>query len=361
MLWSGRRPGPWTWYSLSRHGYHVIAAHPDGADDGWTPPGGTLRGYPDAVRRPGTFLDWLTRTCAHDGVDAVIPLDETLVGLLANAGDRFGAAVIGPDAGRYRALCDKAVLPVTCAEAGIGHPRTWLARSADDVAFIPGASWVVKPGRADAGGPAVEVVTRREVLAARVRGITARGSVAVVQEHLRGIQWGVWCVVTATGVTGLAARVRETAPRTAGTPSRFMVDGTGRHLVRDAGQLLGHAGFRGMANLDVIEADGRAHILDVNLRPAASAGLPVRAGIDLAAMAVADRLGMPTPAPRAFRPFAYTSVQGELAVLTSGRADGRGFATALRLAADILRPGVMADPSPLGDPGWYRSLLPLPR
>lgn len=83
VLWVGRRPGPLTCRSLERAGYRVLAAHPEGEHGGRS--GVALRPlrYPSPTDRPDEFLAFVAAVCRRRQVDAVLPLDEDIVKLLA--------------------------------------------------------------------------------------------------------------------------------------------------------------------------------------------------------------------------------------------------------------------------------------
>ncbi len=361
MVWSGRRPGPWTGRSLRDHGLRVIPAHPEGAAGAWDPTGDLLR-YPDPVVHPAAFLDWVEDRCRVMRIDAVVALDERAVELLGHVAPEVGGAVVvGPDRLQYRALCDKAVLPDTCAAAGVGHPDTAVVPPGGAAGPLPGLPCIVKPARSAVtlgpDVPFVAVARTRGERADMVERITGAGGTAIVQRRLEGPQWGVYCAATPEGVVGVAAAVLRTAPRAAGTPSRFAVGHADPGLVDLAGRLLGSVGYSGVANLDVIEAEGRFHVLDVNLRPAASAALPVHAGVHLVPTAVLSALGLPVPEPgRRPPPFTYVSVEGELGVLTGRDPAARPVAVVAALVRDALHPRVRLDPPP-SDVRWLASLV----
>jgi len=355
-VWAGRRPGPWTGRSLEGAGCTVLTAHPHGRHGAWAPRGARALRYPDPTADAEAFLRWLSGTCAQERIDAVLAQDEDVVRIVAEAApDLGGTVMVGPDAPRYRLLCDKAVLPTTCALAGVEHPATAVVGPHGVSGPLPALPCIVKPARSGSGEvpPAVVARTTAERDAAVAR-ITGAGGAALVQQRLHGEQWGVYCAALPGRTVGVAARVLCTSPRPAGTPSRFVVGPQRPDLVAMAGRLLASVGYLGMANLDVIEVDGRAHVVDVNLRPAASAGLPVHAGLDLAPMAVAAALELPLPEPAAPRRFTYVSVEGELGVLRDMDLRAR-----LRVLASLARGALdrhtVLDPPP-GDVRWLAGL-----
>lgn len=360
VLWVGHRPGPWVRRSLAAAGHRVLPAHPEGAPGG-RPVGARepLR-YPSPTRSPDAFVRWVRETCRISGVDVVLSLDEDITRLLAPHAPRLGGArVAGPDARQYRMLCDKGALAATAAAAGVGRPAA-VAVGADG----PRGDWpplpcVVKPHRstADTGDlPAVRVVHDAAARDRAVADLVDAGLGAVVEERVAGEQWVAHCVRAADGgFAGVAARVRETAPRDAGTPSVLDVVGDHPPVLDAVRRLFAHAGYVGLGNAQFLVRGGEVLVHDVNLRPPASIGLAVRAGFDAPAWGVAavlgDARGMSAPP---VRPFRYVSADGEAQVVAAHlRTDGgRGAApVAARVLAAGLPGGGMMDP-PLTDLAW---------
>ncbi|MCB0872390.1 MAG: ATP-grasp domain-containing protein [Thermoleophilia bacterium] len=360
LLWAGWRPGPWTGAALEGSGWHVTAAHPSDGGHAWSGSEGGLVRYPDPAHDEDAFVEWLAQACHQRRIDVVIPLEERIVEILARRGDRLRPALVaGPDAGQYRALCDKGVLPETCDVAGVPHPPTCVVTDRSGSAALPPLPNVVKPARELEVGedvPAARVVTTDAARAEAIERILAHGVPAVVQRELAGQQWGVYCAVDGRGVHGVAARVETTAPRVAGTPSRLQVRRTPDAVLAVARRLLEAVDYRGMANLDVIEVDGVVHVLDVNLRPAASAGLAVHAGVDLASIAIGDLIGRSPATPELRRGFRYVSLEGELRVLRELRGVRSRLALAVRLLRDVFDRGTLLDPSPT-DRRWLRGMV----
>ena len=147
VLWVGHRPGP----------VDVPLAASEGATGSARAPGRRHRrpragphapaAVPLAHRRLRT-PSWSSSrpTCRERGVDAVLPLDEDIVRLLAErAPDLGGAVVAGPDAAQYRALCDKGELARTARRAGVDHPCTIEVAGEPPADGWPELPCIVKP------------------------------------------------------------------------------------------------------------------------------------------------------------------------------------------------------------------------
>ena len=132
--------------SLERQGYRVVRAHPEGAAGGRSPACLAPLRYPPPTERRDAFLRFVEETCRASPPDAVLPLDEDIVRLLAEARlDLAGAALAGPDAGQYAALCDKGRLAEAARLAGVDHPRTVEAATVASTRDLPPAPCIVKP------------------------------------------------------------------------------------------------------------------------------------------------------------------------------------------------------------------------
>ena len=64
--------------------------------------------YPSPTSDPDGFLARIAEICRTHHVDAVVPLDEDIVRLIAERASEIGDVVIvGPNAHQYHTLCDK--------------------------------------------------------------------------------------------------------------------------------------------------------------------------------------------------------------------------------------------------------------
>lgn len=145
-------------------------------------------------------------------------------------------------------------------------------------------------------------------------------------------------------------RIERTFPRAAGMPSVIRVLAREGPPVDVARRLLDHVDYRGLANVQLFEREGRLLVHDVNLRPPAPVALSIAGGLNLPALAVAAVLERPWEPPRTrLAPFTYVSRFDELQGLGAD-ARGRGPVAAVRSRA----PGLgrrLVDP-PLRDPLW---------
>ncbi len=354
VVWTGYRPGPWVLRALRSAGHTAIGVHPE-------PAGGRSTACPRPLRCPAPATDpdgfraALARLCEDHRADAVLPLSENAVEVLAGGGRLLpaGAAIVGPDAERYAALCDKEQLARTLGAAGLESPAgvTVGARGPDGP--WPALPSIVKLRESAMGASAieVEVVHDEEARREAVDAILTAGHEALVQERVTGTHWTVHAVRGAGGrFAAVLGRIERTFPRPAGMPSVIRVLSREGPPVEVARRLLDHVDYRGLANVQLFERDGRFLVHDVNVRPPAPVALSIRAGLNLPALAVAAVLERPWEPPRGrLAPFTYVSRFDELRGLVSDARE-RGGAAALR-ARPRGRGRCLVDP-PLRDPLW---------
>jgi hypothetical protein len=363
VLWVGHRPGPWTCSSLERQGYRVLRAHPADATGGRSPAGARPLRYPSPTDAPEAFLDFVVRTCADRGVDVVLPLDEDIVRLLAErAPDLGGAAVAGPDAAQYLALCDKARLPESARRAGVDHPYTL-----EIAGELPADGWpelpcIVKPSISGSSGlwekPTLTATAQERDAA--VRELVAAGVPALVQERLTGPRYVGHCVLSDHAFDFLGFRVDRDYPRGAGPASVMHTAAVPAAVIDATRRLLDLVGYRGPCSLSFIERDGRFLVHDVNLRLGATVEGSIRAGFDLPARSVEAALGRPCPPLPPLAPTRYVRFDGELRELVRALRRRAGGESALTLArwigAGFISRRTVLDPSPF-DPSWALGLL----
>ena len=363
VLWVGHRPGPWTCRSLRRGGHRVVPAHPAGATGGRGPGRRHPLRYPSPTDAPDAFLEFVAAACRRLGVDAVLPLDEDIVRLLAERGPDLGGAVVaGPDAAQYRALCDKGELARTAERAGVDHPLTIEIAGEPPADGWPELPCIVKPRISGSSGlwekPMLATTARERDDA--IRALVAAGIPALVQERVVGPRYVGHCVLSDHGFDFLGFRVDRDYPRGAGPASVMHTAAVPPEVVDGTRRLLELVGYRGPCSLSFIERDGRFMVHDVNLRLGATVEGSIRAGFDIPGRCVAAALGRPSPPLPPLAPTRYVRFDGEIKALL-GAARGRGggesaAALARWIASGLVSRRTVLDPSPF-DPSWVLSLL----
>ena len=362
VLWVGHRPGPWACRSLERQGYSVIRAHPEGAPGGRTPACMSPLRYPAPTEDREGFLRWVTETCRRERPEVVLPFDEDIVRLLAESPpDLAGAALAGPDADQYLALCDKGRLAETAAQAGVAHPHTVeVAEHGPSGDLLP-APCIVKPRISGSSG-----LWEKPVLARTdaerddaVAGLLAAGIPALVQERLTGPRWVGHCVRGREQFDFLGFLVEADFPRSAGPASVMHTARVPSEVVEGTRRLVDLVGYRGPVSLSFIEQDGRFVVHDVNLRLGATVEASIRSGFHIPGRAVEAALGRPTWPLRALAPTRYVRFDGELRELIRAlrhRGDESPARVARWIGRGLVSRRTVLDPSPF-DPSWAPSLV----
>jgi carbamoyl-phosphate synthase large subunit len=353
VVWVGYRAGPWVLRALRTAGHRAVGVHTEPHGGRSTACLRPLR-CPSPAADPEGFLAALDHLCRACAADAVLPLSENAVEILAGTGGRVGGAVVvGPDAARYRALCDKEELGRTLAAAGLEGPVGVSVGPAGPSGPWPALPSVVKLRESAMGGSAieVEVASDAETRDAAVRSILTAGHEAVVQERVTGVHWTVHAVRGGDGrFAAVLGGIVRTFPRAAGIPSVIRVVAREGPAVDVTRRLLEHVDYRGLANVQLFECEGRFLVHDVNTRPPAPVALSIAAGLNLPALAVAAVLDRPWAPPTApLSPFTYVSRFDEL---RGWLEDVRGDGALAFVRRRVPRGGGRLVDPPLRDPLW---------
>lgn len=361
VLWTGYPAGPRAMQSLKRAGFRVIGAFGEGRSGGRSPACPRPRRYPSPTAEPDRFLEVVRALCGREGVDAVVPLDEDVVRLLAERGHEIGpVTIVGPTAHQYRILCDKLQLADTARALGLNVPETVLVDASGPDGPWPALPSIVKPqtSRSEAAKPrAVATAHERDDY---VAGLVAGGHAAVVQERILGPRWVVQSVRGPGVFEYVALRVLREWPRGAGLAALKRPGDPPRALIDAARALLDHVDYHGPSGVSFMERDGRFHPHDANLRLGATSPASTHAGFDFQRRAVEVALGLDgVPFSGVTRPGPYMRLDLEVeALLDAWRTRGGGGAPGevLRgIAAVAVNPRGRLDPSPL-DLFWAGSL-----
>jgi hypothetical protein len=361
VLWVGHRGGPWTLDSLERSGYRVVPAHPDG--EGGAPLRRQVLRYPSPTADPEGFLRVVAEWCRTRGIDAVLPLDEDIVRLLAErAPDLGGAIVAGPTGPQYAALCDKARLAETAAAAGVDHPATVEVGFDGPSGELPPVPCIVKPRISGSHGAQERPMLARTAPERdeAVRMFLDAGVPALLQEQLAGPRWVGHCVRSADRLDFIGFRVERDYPRSAGPASIMHTAQVPPEVVAGTRRLLEHVGYLGPCSLSFIQVGGRFLVHDVNLRLGATVAASIEGGFDIPRRSVDAVLGRPDRPLPPVRRVRYVRFDGEIKELVRGLKRRPGADNPLWLGRAILSGLVsrrtVLDPPPLA-PSWAGSLL----
>lgn len=361
VLGAGYRAGPWVVRSLRAAGFPVIPVAFGGRLEGRTSVCVRPRRMPSPATCAAEMAERVAAACRAEGVGLVFPVTEDATRAIAlHAGDLGGAAVAGPNAAQYAALCDKALLGDTAARAGVDHPVTVTVIPGEPVPDLPLPAIVKTADSGEAADEDLGVVLAGDAQSrdAAVAGFMRVGARAVVQEVLTGPMWLVHGARARDASVTACIRVEETWPRDAGVSSvNRLVTGAGA-LAATATPLLDAVDYVGPWCMNAFERDGRLVVHDVNLRPAASVALGMRAGLDVPALGALAALGIPWPRLPPLTERLYVNVDGEARALMAALR-GRATAGRVRALTDAGRllgsRGRVLDPSP-ADVVWVGGL-----
>ena len=350
------RSAPWASRSLVRAGFRVI-----GASDAT----GRLIGRNLTCRNPARcpspvedadgFVEKIGDVCRHERVDALLPLDEASLRLLVMRAGRFGDAVVcGPTEAQFQALCDKVALAATAERAGVATPQRAVVDSLEFPVEWPPLPSIVKPASTGmivdgniiyrTAALARSAAERDELVADLIRVVGG----ALVEEQVSGRPVRIHFVRGARGLTTAAIDVLRIWPPATGMDSTQRVARHVTDLREAASALLASVDYRGAGTVQFIQADNRFVVHDVNLRLPATAAISIRAGLDMARLAVEEALGRsPALEPLRLRPVTYTWLDGQLRSLEAALHDNRQEAAQLarELVLAAVSPRRILDPS----------------
>ncbi len=305
------------------------------------------------------FLAEVRGICAQEGVDAVLPLaDEMMGALLADRSAHEPWKLVGPSWNVFESVCDKARLVETAEAAGVSSPSSVLVSPEGPMPALPRLPAFVKVvsgaavGR-PAGRPArVQSVEECE---AAVSALVADGLSAIVQEEIVGEGWRFHFARSSGRTSHVSARTCADFPRSVGQSTVSAFGATPPALEVAATTLLDSLGYEGVGSVQFVLRDRTWYVHDVNLRLPASVGGTVAAGLDMPRLAIEIALGrsLPLDVVRA-RSMRFVQLHGELAALRTalaGKRAGRSpaaIAWGIGLAAVL--PGRMLEPLDVRDP-----------
>ena len=257
---------------------------------------------PGPRNAPGEFAAAVAAAATGLGAAAVLPGTEAALLALARHRDEFpaGVAVGAPSEEVVRRALDKGALEELSSSAGLAVPATQLV-TLDDMADPPALPAVVKPIRSELeeGGRLRRFEARRvDSTADLARALRALpGGAGIAQPYLEGRLLSLNGVAFEGEVHGVNQHVvRRVWPERCGAAvySETIPMTAGRE--RAAAAFMRELGWSGVFNLQIIEAGGRDHVIDLNPRFYASLPLAEAAGVNLPAIWASLLLGRRPPA-----------------------------------------------------------------
>jgi len=289
---------------LGRAGVPVVALGPS-----WHAAGlrsryvGTPAIGPDAVAAPSGFAARVAELSAAHGPVVVYPGQEAAIDALIDG--RAGASVrlaYGSEDGLI-VIRDKGQLPDLAAAAGLRTPATLTLATAGELrASPPAVPCVFKPVRPGGSLRSTALLTSPDATAALLAGLPPDEPL-LVQERVHGPLRALALVVDRDG--RVEARFEQIARRTfpvqAGISSEAVSVVPDDRLTARAADMLGRAGFSGLAQLQFVESSSGPRLIDVNPRFYGSLPLALAAGVNLPAAWHAVATGRVWSQPREYR------------------------------------------------------------
>ncbi|MFC5952193.1 ATP-grasp domain-containing protein [Pseudonocardia lutea] len=194
------------------------------------------------------------------------------------------------------------------AEAGIPHPRTWVLRTASDLAAVHDAGpFVVKPAIKEhffyqTGVKAWRVDHPRDLVRVVQRATEIVGDGEVLVQQLvpgGGEEQYAYCALVRDGraLARMTVRRRRQHPSDFGRASTFVETVDLPHLEEPSLRFLSAIGYQGLVELEYKRdrRDGEFKLLDVNARTWGYHSLGAAAGVDFPYLLFRDQLGVGPP------------------------------------------------------------------
>ena len=255
---------------------------------------------PGPRNAPDEFASAVAAAAAGLGAAAVLPGTEAALLALAPRRDEFpaGVAVGAPSEEVVRRALDKGALEELSVSAGLAVPPTHIVSLAD-LANPPPLPAIVKPLRSEleegSGRLRRYEAQRVDTVAQLERALRALPEGAgIAQPYLEGTLLSLNGVAFEGEVHGVNQHVvRRVWPERCGAAVYSETIPMTAERKRAASAFMRELGWSGIFNLQIIEHDGRDHVIDLNPRFYASLALATAAGLNLTAIWAALLLGRP--------------------------------------------------------------------
>lgn len=249
---------------------------------------------------------------ARERYDVVLPGGDAELFALSEGRDEVGCVVPYGSRESVRCILDKLAMTSEASRFGLQVPETLEATDAalagvSDVVVLKSNSHVAI--RSDTLVSADPRELRERASAMRASGVRP-----LIQEHATGPLLALSVVIGPGGEVLAAVQQRATAlwPPEAGISVRAHTVSVDPALLAEVTAFLVGIGWRGLAELQFIEAPGGPRLIDVNGRCYGSLALAAAAGVDLAAVWASAATGDPAACRPASVGVRYQWLYGDL-------------------------------------------------
>jgi predicted ATP-grasp superfamily ATP-dependent carboligase len=289
--------------ALARAGWTVDVAYSEPGMTASSRAVGRAFAVPSPHEDRGGFVDAVAGAIEDTGAEVVFPADETQLLALSRHRDRLGAILPYASHEVLRRATDRLEVARLAERTGLGTPATWRP---GDLREWSGP--VVVKGRHpalvedDGGASRVETRIGTAVEARQwIAELEAAGHDAVVQQLALGRLASVSVLTDGDGVVRSESHqvTDRMWPPEAGVSTRARIVPADPGLSERISVLLAELGWVGLAQLQfIVDAQGRANLIDFNPRFYGSLSLALAGGINFPASWAALATGRPVPAPR---------------------------------------------------------------
>jgi predicted ATP-grasp superfamily ATP-dependent carboligase len=246
--------------------------------------------YPDPVKAPAAFYQWLTATLRANPGSVLFPMDDGIMDLVMSHREELDklANLPLPPPDSYRIAADKGETAKLAMAAGVACPRTFFPEGPEDLAEAArglGFPLVVKPRRSS-GSRGIRVVKNEAELERVYRQIDAGFPLPLLQEYIpQGVRYDVCLLYNKESIPkyGFVQKEIRHFPLGMG-PSTVQESVEAPHLIDQAIRLLRAVPWYGIAEVEfmVDPRDGVAKLMEINPRFWNSLHLAYLSGVDFA-------------------------------------------------------------------------------
>ena len=328
---------------LGRAGLEVVALGPGRAAAGlWSRFAAARAIGPDAIESSSDFAATVGRLAREHGPLVVFPGREEAIDAILPRLEEMPSELIFPYAtgGALDVIRNKRDLAPLAERAGFRVPRILRETNADELreSSVP-LPCVIKSANPVTRLGSAHIITSDDQLRHMLWWhALPEDEPLLIQELVRGTMSSVELVMAPDGAVAarFQSRVTRTWPSAGGSISSAVSVEPDEELVERAGAMLAEAGYWGLAQLDLIDAEPGLTLVDVNPRFYLCLPLAIACGVNLPAAWRAVATGGLAPGRNSYRVgVVYRWLEGDIAAAARG-SPGRLFRPGPRAEAGTM-------------------------
>ena len=339
---------------LGRAGLDVVALGPGPMAAGlWSRFAAARATGPDAIASNSDFAATVGDLARKHGPLVVFPGREEAIDALLPRLDQMPSELIFPYAtgGALDVIRNKRALAPLANKAGFRVPRVLRETTAAELmeSPVPLPCVIKSPNPVTKLGSAHVITSEDQLRRMLWWHALPPDEPILVQELVRGTMSSLELVIGPDGALAarFQSRVTRTWPSAGGSISSAVSVSPDEELIGRAAGMLVEAGYWGLAQLDLMDAEEGLTLVDVNPRFYLCLPLAITSGVNLPAAWHAVATGMPTPRPNSYRVgVIYRWLEGDIAAAARGSPGrllhpGRRGHTGTMWAADDPLPSML--------------------